>query len=164
MKSAFCRYQSPEGRGCYPWGQFCAGASPMAQPTSMGQKIWSLALFVATVKVCVKAFEGMECTNVYIFATRPSIKVLSMHCTLPLLILVLWPLKYKKRKDIWPKTAFESVIAYFFFSFTSSMELLVNFGQISFLIKLLRVTVTKIESWRVKRVLRILSDGFVAEI
>ena len=75
MKSAFCCYQSPEGRGCYPWGQFCAGALP--------------TLFVATVKVCVKAFEGMECTNVYIFATRPSIKVPSMLFTLQLLISVL---------------------------------------------------------------------------
>ena len=41
--------------------------------------------------------------------------------------------------------AFESVIAYFFFSFTSSTELLVNFGQISFLIILLRVTILKLK-------------------
>ena len=88
MKSASCRYQSPEGRGCYPWGQFCAGASPMAQPTTTGQKIWSLAFFVATVKLSVKAFEGLKQENAFISATRPSIKILSTLLTIQLLILV----------------------------------------------------------------------------
>ena len=42
-------YYFPEGRGCYPWDQFCAGASPMAQLTSTGEEIQSSALFVARV-------------------------------------------------------------------------------------------------------------------
>ena len=123
MKSAFCRYQSPEGRGCYPWGQFCAGASPMAQPTSTGQKIWSLAFFVATIKVSVKAFEGLEQENAYISATRPSIKILSTLFTIQLLILGAATPKTSKKVGIYGQKWQKSIIAYFFFSFASSMEL-----------------------------------------
>ena len=130
MKSASCRYQSPEGRGCYPWGQFCAGASPMAQPTSTGQKIWSLAFFVATVKLSVKAFEGLKRENAFISATRPSIKILSTLFTIQLLILVPASPKISKKYGYLAKNGIfwsaESIIAYFFFSFTSSMELLVK--------------------------------------
>ena len=130
MKSASCRYQSPEGRGCYPWGQFCAGASPMAQPTSTGQKIWSLAFFVATVKLSVKAFEGLKRENAFISATRPSIKILSTLFTIQLLILVPMSPKISKKYGYLAKNGIfwsaESIIAYFFFSFTSSVELLVK--------------------------------------
>ena len=101
MKSAFCRYQSPEGRGCYPWGQFCAGASPMAQRNSKGQKIWSLAFFVATIKVSVKAFEGLEQENAYISATRPSNKILSTLFTIKLLILSAETPKISKKVGIY---------------------------------------------------------------
>ena len=130
MKSASCRYQSPEGRGCYPWGQFCAGASPMAQPTTTGQKIWSLAFFVATVKLSVKAFEGLKRENAFISATRPSIKILSTLFTIQLLILVPASPKISKKYGYLAKNGIfwsaESIIAYFFFSFTSSVELLVK--------------------------------------
>ena len=60
----------------------------MAQRNSTGQKILSLAFFVATIKVSVKAFEGLEQENAYISATRPSIKILSTLFTIQLLILV----------------------------------------------------------------------------
>ena len=130
MKSASCRYQSPEGRGCYPWGQFCAGASPMAQPTTTGQKIWSLAFFVATVKLSVKAFEGLKRENAFISATRPSIKILSTLFTIQLLILVPVSPKISKKYGYLAKNGIfwsaEWIIAYFFFSFTSSVELLVK--------------------------------------
>ena len=130
MKSASCLYQSPEGRGCYPWGQFCAGASPMAQPTTTGQKIWSLAFFVATVKLSVKAFEGLKRENAFISATRPSIKILSTLFTIQLLILVPASLKISKKYGYLAKNGIfwsaESIIACFFFSFTSSLELLVK--------------------------------------
>ena len=59
----------------------------MAQRNSTGQKIWSLAFFVATIKVSVKAFEGLEQENAYISATRPSIEILSTLFTIQLLIL-----------------------------------------------------------------------------
>ena len=59
----------------------------MAQRNRTGQKIWSLAFFVATIKVSVKAFEGLEQENAYISATRPSIKILSTLFTIQLLIL-----------------------------------------------------------------------------
>ena len=134
MKSAFCRYQSPEGRGCYPWGQFCAGASPMAQPTSTGQKIWSLAFFVATIKVSVKAFEGLEQENAYISATRPSIKILSTLFTIQLLILGAATPKTSKKVGIYGQKWQKSIIAYFFFSFASSMELYIcNYRFLPFL-------------------------------
>ena len=130
MKSAFCRYQSPEGRGCYPWGQFCAGASPMAQRNSTGQKILSLAFFVATVKLSVKAFEGLKRENAFISATRPSIKILSTLFTIQLLILVPASPKISKKYGYLAKNGIfwsaESIIADFFFSFTSSVELLVK--------------------------------------
>ena len=60
----------------------------MAQRNSTGQKILSLAFFVATIKVSIKAFEGLEQENAYISATRPSIKILSTLFTIQLLILV----------------------------------------------------------------------------
>ena len=47
-----------------------------------------MAFFVATIKVSVKAFEGLEQENAYISATRPSIKILSTLFTIQLLILV----------------------------------------------------------------------------
>ena len=78
----------------------------MAQPTSTGQKISSLAFFVATVKVSVKAFEGLEQENAYISATRPSIKILSTLFTIQLLILgAVTPKTSKKSRDLWPKMA-----------------------------------------------------------
>ena len=42
---------------------------------------------MATVKVSVKAFEGLEQENVYISVTRPPIKILSTLFTIQLLIL-----------------------------------------------------------------------------
>ena len=59
----------------------------MAQRNSTGQKIWSLAIFVATIKESLKAFEGLEQENAYISATRPSIKILSTLFTIQFLIL-----------------------------------------------------------------------------
>ena len=60
----------------------------VAQPTSTGQKILSLAFFVAMVKVSVKAFEGLERENAYISATKPFIKILSTLFTIQLLISI----------------------------------------------------------------------------
>ena len=88
MKSAFCLCQSPEGRGCYPWDQFCAGALQMAQPTSTSQKIQSSALFVARVNASVKACKCQEWENGHISAKRPPIKNLSTLFTIQLMILV----------------------------------------------------------------------------
>ena len=88
MKSAFCLCQSPEGRGCYPWDQFCAGALQMAQPTSTSQKIQSSALFVARVNTSAKACKFQEWENGHISAKRPPIKNLSTLFTIQLLILV----------------------------------------------------------------------------
>ena len=169
MKSAFCRYQSPEGGGCYPWGQFCAGGFPMAQRNSTGQKIWSWALFVSTVKVTVKAFEGQERENAYISATRPSIKILSTLFTIQLLILGAATPKTSKKVGIYGQKWQKSIIAYFFFSFASSMELQLSifsiFGHKSLLFfDVLGVAAPKIKSWIVKSVLRILIKGLVAEI
>ena len=42
---------------------------------------------MATIKVSVKAFEGLEQENAYISATRPSTKILSTFFTIQLLIL-----------------------------------------------------------------------------
>ena len=53
-----------------------------------GSKNLILGFFVATIKVSVKAFEGLEQENAYISATRPSIKILSTLFTIQLLILV----------------------------------------------------------------------------
>ena len=88
---------------------------------------------MATIKVSVKAFEGLEQENAYISATRPSIKILSTLFTIQLLILVPASPKISKKYGYLPKNAkngifwsAESIIADFFFSFTSSVELLVK--------------------------------------
>ena len=172
MKSAFCRYQSPEGRGCYPWGQFCAGGLPMAQPNSTGQKIWSWALFVATVKVSVKAFEGQERENAYISATRPSIKILSTLFTIKLLILGAATPKISKKVGIYGQKW------HFLVSWIDNCIFLLQFhkfrgafsekqlflARYPCLFNILGVAEFKIKSWIVKSVLRILIEGLVAEI
>ena len=172
MKSASCRYQSPDGRGCYPWGQFCAGGLPMAQPNSTGQKIWSWALFVATVKVSVKAFEGQERENAYISATRPSIKILSTLFTIKLLILGAATPKISKKVGIYGQKW------HFLVSWIDNCIFLLQFhkfhgafsekqlflARYPYLFNILGVAETKIKSWIVKSVLRILIEGLVAEI
>ena len=73
----------------------------MAQRNSTGQKILSLASFVAMNKVSVKAFEGLEQENAYISATRPSIKILSTLFTIQLLILGAATPKISKKVGIY---------------------------------------------------------------
>ena len=73
----------------------------MAQRNSTGQKILSLASFVAMNKVSVKAFEGLEQENAYISATRPSIKILSTLFTIQLLILGAVTPKISKQVGIY---------------------------------------------------------------
>ena len=171
MKSAFCRYQSPEGRGCYPWGQFCAGASPMAQRNSTGQKIWSLAFFVATIKVSVKAFDGLEQENAYISATRPSIKILSTLFTIQLLILGAATPKISKKVGIYGQkwhflvSWIDNCIFLRFHKFHGAFsEKELFLARYPYLFNILGVAETKIKSWIVKSVLRILIEGLVAEI
>ena len=167
-KSAFCRYQSPEGGGCYAWGQFCAGGFPMAQRNSTGQKIWSWALFVSTVKVTVKAFEGQERENAYISATRPSIKILSTLFTIQLLILGAATPKTSKKVGIYGQKWQKSIIAApsNLRNWRRNMQLSIFaiFGHKSLLFYVLGVAAPKIKSWIVKSVLRILIEGLVAEI
>ena len=171
MKSASCLYQSPEGRGCYPWGQFCAGASPMAQPTTTGQKIWSLAFFVATVKLSVKAFEGLKRENAFISATRPSIKILSTLFTIKLLILSAVTPKISKKVGIYGQK-WHCLVSWidscrflkfhkFHGAFSEKQLFLASYPC---LFNILGVAETKIKSWIVKSVLRILIEGLVAEI
>ena len=85
---------------------------------------------MATVKVSVKAFEGQERENAYISVTRPLIKILSTLFTIQLLILVPASPKISKKYGYLAKNGIfwsaESIIADFFFSFTSSVELLVK--------------------------------------
>ena len=106
-----------------------------------GSKNLILGFFVATVKLSVKAFEGLKRENAFISATRPSIKILSKLFTIQLLILFPVSPKISKKYGYLAKNGIfwsaESIIAYFFFSFTSSVELLVKTaisGQISLLI------------------------------
>ena len=73
----------------------------MAQRNSTGQKILSLASFVAMNKVSVKAFEGLEQENVYISVTRPPIKILCTHFTIQLLILGVMTPKISKKVGIY---------------------------------------------------------------
>ena len=170
MKLAFCRYQSPEGRGCYPWGQFCAGASPMAQPTSTGQKIWSLAFFVATVKLSVKAFEGLKRENAFISATRPSIKILSTLFTIKLLILGAATPKISKKVGIYGQkwhflvSWIDNCIFLRFVFHGAFSEKQLFLARYPYLFNILGVAETKIKSWIVKSVLRILISGRVTEI
>jgi hypothetical protein len=81
-----------------------------------------LAFFVATIKVSVKAFEGLEQENAYISATRPSIKILSTFFTIQLLILGAATPKTSKKVGIYGQKWQKSIIAYFFFSFASETE------------------------------------------
>ena len=85
---------------------------------------------MATVKVSVMAFEGLEQENAYISATRPSIKILSTLFTIQLLILVPASPTISKKYGYLAKNGIfwsaESIIADFFFSFTSSVEVLVK--------------------------------------
>ena len=62
-----------------------------------GSKNLILGFFVATIKVSVKAFEGLEQENAYISATRPSIKILSTLFTIQPLILVSGTPKISKK-------------------------------------------------------------------
>ena len=126
----------------------------MAQPNSTGRKIWSWALFVATVKVSVKAFEGQERENAYISATRPSIKILSTLFTIKLLILGASNPKISKK---WGFMAFIN----FHEAFSEKQLFLARYP---YLFTILGVAETKIKSWIVKSVLRILIEGLVAEI
>ena len=171
MKSASCRYQSPDGRGCYPWGQFCAGASPMAQPTSTGQKIWSLAFFVEMVKLSVKAFEGLKRENAFISATRPSIKILSTLFTIKLLILGAATPKISKKVGIYGQkwhflvSWIDNCIFLQFHKFHGAFsEKQLFLARYPYLFNILGVAETKIKSWIVKSVLMILIEGLVAEI
>ena len=171
MKSAFCRYQSPEGRGCYPWGQFCAGGLPMAQPNSTGQKIWSWALFVATVKVSVKAFVGQEWENAQFLATRPRIKILSTLFTIKLLILRAATPKISKKVGIYGQkwhflvSWIDNCIFLQFHKFHRAFsENQLFLARYPYFFDILGVSETKIKSWIVKSVLRILIEGLVAEI
>ena len=171
MKSAFCRYQSPEARGCYPWGQFCAGASPIAQRNSTGQKIWSLAIFLATITVSVKAFQGLEQENAHISAIRPSIKILSTLFTIQLLILGAVTPKISKKVGIYGQkwhflvSWIDNCIFLRFHKFHGALsEKQLFLARYPYLFNILGVAETKIKSWIVKSVLRILIEGLFAEI
>ena len=74
---------------------------------------------MATIKVSVKAFEGLEQENAYISATRPSIKILSTLFTIQLLILGAATPKTSKKVGIYGQKWQKLIIAYFFFSFAS---------------------------------------------
>ena len=96
-------------RGCYPWDQFCAEASQMAQPTSIGKKIWSWALFVSMVNVSVKAFEDQEWKNGHISATKPPIKIVSTLFTLQLLISLAMDCKNVKKGFVAKNGSFPTI-------------------------------------------------------
>ena len=82
-----------KGEVVIPGANSVQGLRQWPRETARVKKSDPWLFFVATIKVSVKAFEGLEQENAYISATRPSIKILSTLFTIQLLILVSVTLK-----------------------------------------------------------------------